>query len=111
MRGEGRVYYARLRIVSLLEARVEVSPVPLNRILFPEGFGAYNPQDPRQRRTVEFYTNKSPELARLIGDVDNVNELRDASALEGALCRFFRNYFLQMEVGNAVFQSLREDER
>ena len=75
-------------------------------ILCPsEDFNAYNPKVPIQKQTVEFYTQRSPELATLIGDGENVNREDHAGKIKRALCSYLGTYLAQWGPQDETFKA------
>ena len=75
-------------IVALLEG---ISPTPFNAILYPPThLRPYDPKDPIQKKTVDFYRQQYPELAGFIGNKTNEEEQQEAC--ERALCQCLKDY-------------------
>jgi len=100
-------------LVALLESKEAsqaISATPLSLILCPpEGFSSYDPKEPIQKRTVAFYTQRSPELARLIGDVENERSEIDSGEMERALCKYLWTHLSAWELDAETFKAIAED--
>jgi ankyrin repeat protein len=94
-------------IVALLGT---ISPTPLSIILCPpEHFRSYDPQNSIQKRAVEFYTQRSPELRQLIGDAVNINNNLSKEEIERELCQYLPIHLSKLEPDDESFQALARD--
>ena len=98
-------------LVALLEANEEISSTPLSFILCPpRNFKPYDPEDPVQRRTVEFYTQRSPELAKLVDYVEDVNRDFSSAEIDRALCKYLTTYLSKFETHAKIVEAVLADE-
>ena len=94
-------------IVALLGT---ISPTPLSIILCPpEHFRSYDPQNAIQKRAVEFYTQRSPELRQLIGDAASINNNLAKEEIERELCKYLPIHLSKLEPDDESFQALARD--